>query len=528
MRVFTMKKPTEKSFISSRAIEKDLKALFESEEYLLRQAGPDELEPNENAEDALQIFDQRRAARNSSLPSPHEPKWTHPSVFTLGEGDPVSTITLLARNAVLEAIENGWSGPPYNPFTLAEMRGVKLLPTEEVLDARTRSDSKGRFTIDFNPQRASARMRYSIAHEIGHTLFPDCAAATRNRATHQEMKEDDWQLESLCNIAASEILMPFGTLQEELSMRPSAGLVLDLRRKYFASCEAVANRLIRLTAYPCFGFLARLSEVTSRYFVEYQIVSPSLQEEFAVHRGYVLPHSSKASACTAIGARDQEDARWISSGKQWFVEYIGISPNTGETHPRVLALAFPPLSPDFAITEPLRFLPGDASEPFGAEPKLLVQVVNDQALIWGGGFAKQARKKWPYAQVNFREWAYGRRNLKLGNIHSVNVREDLTLVSLVAQHGFKPSSGPRLRYGSLFSTLEKVAALAIARGATVHMPRIGTGEAGGTWNIIEGIVRETLISRGIKVTIYDLHPRGSDFPRQPAFEFPQKMADELI
>ena len=524
-----MKKPTDKASIGKSTVVKDLKTLFRTGDCLLPGTDRDEVAPAMGLERAQQLFDEWRTTRTGPTKRSGEPNWTHPSVLTLGESDPISEIVTRARSAVLQAIENGWSGPPYNPFTLAEMRGVKLLPTDEVIDARTRSDSKGRFTIDYNPHRAAARMRYSIAHEIGHTLFPDCAAATRNRATHQEMKEDDWQLESLCNIAAAEILMPFGTLQEELSMRPGVGLVLDLRRKYAASCEAVVNRLIRLSTYPCFAFLARLSEDTSRYFVEYHIASPALQDRFAIHRGYVLPHSSKASACTAIGARDQEDARWVSGGKSWFVEYLGISPNTGEPYPRVLALAFPPLPSDFSPAEPLRFLNGDASEPLGAEPKLLLQVVNDQALIWGGGFAKQAKKKWPQAQANFRQWAYGRRNLKLGNVHSVSVREDLTLVSLVAQHGFGGAgSGPKLRYGALFSALEGVAELASARRATVHMPRIGTGEAGGSWNIIEGIVRETLISRGIKAMIYDLHPRDADFARQPSFEFPRKMADELI
>jgi hypothetical protein len=523
-----MKKPTERHSVDRDTVERDLKALFRTEECLLSNVVQGVPKPNINLEETLRLFDESRAFRTSSKRL-HEPKWTNPSVLTLGASDPVSEIVSRARAAVLKAIEQGWAGPPYNPFALAEMRGIKLLPTEEVLDARTTSDSKGRFTTEFNPQRAPARMRYSIAHEIGHTLFDDCAAATRNRATHQEMKDDDWQLESLCNIAAAEILIPFGTLHDEMSMRPSVGLILSLRRKYLASCEAVANRLIRLSAYPCFAFLARLSESTSRYFVEYRIVSPALQEQFAIHRGYVLPPSSKAASCTAIGARDQEDAHWVSSGKEWFVEYLGISPNTGETFPRVLGLAFPPLFADATASEPLKFLPGDASEPFGANRKILLQVVNDGALIWGGGFAKQARKKWPQAQVHFRDWAQGHRNLKLGNIHSVDVREDLTLVSLVAQHGFgKPDSGPRLRYGALFSALEKVAALASTQQATVHMPRIGTGEAGGSWNVIEGIIRETLVARGIEVRIYDLYPRGDEPPKQPSLEFPQKMADELI
>src|SRR5579864_22291 len=523
-----MKKPTEKISISMRTVENDLKTLFQTEDRLPPDTGQDEPEPTVNLEQAVQLFDKLRAARSASTWSSREANWSHPSVLALNEPDPMSAIILRARRTVLDAIERGWSGPPYNPFTLAEMLGMKLLPTEEVLDARTHSNSGGRFTIEFNPQRPAARMRYSIAHELGHTLFPDCAAATRNRATHQEMKDDDWQLESLCNIAAAEILMPFGTLQEELSIRPSTGLVLDLRRKYLVSCEAIVNRLIKLSAYPCVAFFTRLDPVKSRYFVEYRIASPALQEEFAIHRGYVLPHSSKASECIAIGARGQENVRWISGKNSWFVEYLGISPNTGEAYPRVLGLAFPPPSEGFNVAESLRFLPGDASEPLGAELKLLLQVVNDQALVWGGGFAKQARKKWPHAQAQFRQWAYGRQNLKLGNIHSVSVRQDLTLVSLVCQHGFGTAgSGPRLRYGALFSALEKVAELAAEKDATVHMPRIGTGEAGGSWNIIEGIILETLVSKGIKVMIYDLHPRH-DFPRQPSFEFPREMADEVI
>lgn len=524
-----MKKPTERIAVGKNAVEKDLKTLFRTGECLLSGTDQVDLESTIDVERAQRLFDELRTAHTASARLPREPKWTHPSVLTLGESDPISEIVSRARRAVLEAIERGWSGPPYNPFTLAEMRGVKLLPTDEVLDARTRSDSKQHFTIEFNPQRAPARMRYSIAHEIGHTLFPDCAEATRNRATHQEMEGDAWQLESLCNMAAAEILMPFGTIQDELSMRPSAGLILDLRRKYLASCEAVVNRLIRLSNHPCFAFLARRSEAASRYFVEYRVVSPALHEDFSIQRGFVLPHSSKASTCVAIGARDQEDARWVSSGKSWFIEYLGISPNTGEPYPRVLGLAFPPLPADFTTPDSLKCLNGDASEPFGAEPKLLLQMVNDQALVWGGGFAKQSRKKWPHAQTHFRQWAYGRRNLKLGNMHSVSVRQDLTLVSLVAQHGFGGDrSGPKIRYGALFSALEKVAELARVQSATVHMPRIGAGGAGGSWNIIEGIIRETLVSRGIKVTIYDLRPRGSDIPRQPSLEFPQKMADELI
>jgi Zn-dependent peptidase ImmA (M78 family) len=520
-------KKTSKKRVGRFTVERDLKALFQTGNCLLPGVAQKAFDDAMDLQRAKQLFDELQTSRHKPDKRGSDFRWTHPSVLTLNDPDPISAITLRARNMVLEAIQRGWTGPPFNPLALAEMRGIKLLPTDHVLDARTYSDDGQQFTIEYNPQRGAARMRYSIAHELGHTLFTDCADKVRNRATHQEMSADDWQLESLCNIAAAEILLPFGMLQELLSLRPNVGLVLELRRKYLASCEAVVNRLIRLTSWPCVAFLARLSAETSRYFVEYQIASPSLNEEFSVQRGYTLPSSSKISTCTAIGARDQEDARWVSNGKQWFVEYLGISPNTGETQPRVLGLAFPPLASNFKASKPFTSLRGDAAEPFGAEPKLLLQVVNDKASVWGGGFAKQAGKKWPYAQRRFREWVLEGRQLRLGNVHSVSIRDDLTLVSLVAQHGFKPSAGPRLRYSALSSALEKVAYLAIAKGATVHMPRIGAGEAGGDWRIIEGIIQETLTARGITVTVYHLQ-EGEDLSKQPLLDFSQKMADELI
>ncbi len=53
-------------------------------------------------------------------------------------------------------------------------------------------------------------MRFSIAHEIANTLFPDHIERVRNRRAAVVTRNDDWQLELLCNIAAAEFLMPGG------------------------------------------------------------------------------------------------------------------------------------------------------------------------------------------------------------------------------------------------------------------------------------------------------------------------------
>jgi O-acetyl-ADP-ribose deacetylase (regulator of RNase III) len=399
------------------------------------------------------------------------------------------------------------------------------------MDARTRrSEDDRHFIIEFNPQRPPARINYSIAHELGHTLFKDCGAAIRNRVTHEQMEEDEWQLESLCNMAASEILMPIGTLRDELAHTLSLGLVLELRKKYLVSCEAVVNRFLRLTPKPCVAFFARREASTSQYSVEYALKSHAIKTKPRVGRGFRLPKDSQAQSCTNIGMTAREESRWIFPGDlPWYTEYLAISPNAGEIFPRVLCLASPVDSEEGLGSDDIRYRRGDASEPVGADPKILLQLTNDKAQIWGGGFAGQIRRKWPQAQQSFRQWTFDRSNLELGNIHVFEVRSDLTLISVIGQHGFgKVASGPRVRYGALFKALEKVVAEADARSASVHMPRIGTGAAGGSWSVIEGIIRETLITNSISVTVYDVNTGTGGQPQQCTLDLPTGLIDEIV
>ena len=173
--------------------------------------------------------------------------WTNSSVIkALGSDSPVEYITRKARHVVLTAIEDGWTGPPYDPLQLAELLNIDLLPTEEVVDARTRA-AEGKFQIEFNPMRPTARLRFSVAHEIGHTLFPDCAYAIRNRATHEQMQGDEWQLEMLCNVAAAEVLMPIGSLPTADEFVPTVDSVLQYRRRYQALPKPIPLVLLWLT-----------------------------------------------------------------------------------------------------------------------------------------------------------------------------------------------------------------------------------------------------------------------------------------
>jgi len=77
-------------------------------------------------------------------------------------------------------MEAGWSGPPFDPAVLADMLRIEVRPSQDVLDARLVPEARN-VRIEFNPNRSPGRVRYSIAHEIGHTLFPDHAQEARQR-----------------------------------------------------------------------------------------------------------------------------------------------------------------------------------------------------------------------------------------------------------------------------------------------------------------------------------------------------------
>lgn len=236
--------------------------------------------------------------------------WTNPSVRKLLEAtsgpDPVDAITERARRVVLSAIDAGWSGPPFDPLRLADHLGLRVLPSDDVRDARTVPEPGTGSRIEFNPNLSRGRVRYSIAHEIAHTLFPDCSDQIRNRSRHAELSGDEWQLEAMCNIGAAEILMPFGSLPDARKLALTMESMLSLREQFDVSMEALLIRIAHSAEKPIAMFCASRIEhgrFTGRYRVDYSIPSPSWGRE-PRWRG-ILPESTALSECTAIGLRSE-------------------------------------------------------------------------------------------------------------------------------------------------------------------------------------------------------------------------------
>jgi O-acetyl-ADP-ribose deacetylase (regulator of RNase III) len=154
----------------------------------------------------------------------------------------------------------------------------------------------------------------------------------------------------------------------------------------------------------------------------------------------------------------------------------------------------------------IQYQKGDATQPQALGNQIVAHICNDRG-GWGRGFVLAISRRWPEPEAAYRAWFKDRseNDFGLGADQFVPVEPYLWVANMVAQHGMKTgSSGPPIRYKAVRACLGKLAEMAGELDASVHMPRIGCGLAGGKWMLIEPIIADELIAQGIEVTVYDL------------------------
>jgi len=155
----------------------------------------------------------------------------------------------------------------------------------------------------------------------------------------------------------------------------------------------------------------------------------------------------------------------------------------------------------------ITYLKGDATAPSQRGPQIIAHVCNDLG-GWGKGFVLALSKRFPEPERAFRAWHRERatNDFGLGGARLVGVGRDLWVANMIGQHG-KARRGdvgpPPVRYDAIERALSLVGNWALEHGASVHMPRIGTGLAGGKWEKIEPLIRKTLCQREVSVWVYD-------------------------
>jgi O-acetyl-ADP-ribose deacetylase (regulator of RNase III) len=155
---------------------------------------------------------------------------------------------------------------------------------------------------------------------------------------------------------------------------------------------------------------------------------------------------------------------------------------------------------------PLRVVKGDATSPQAAGPKIIAHVCNDLG-GWGKGFVVAVSRRWPEPEKAFRRWHRERagNDFGLGATQVVQVKPDIWVANMVGQRGIRTarSTGVPIRYEAVGQCLVALAEHATRLRASVHMPRIGCGLAGGKWERIEPLVVDALCKKGITTVVYD-------------------------
>jgi O-acetyl-ADP-ribose deacetylase (regulator of RNase III) len=149
---------------------------------------------------------------------------------------------------------------------------------------------------------------------------------------------------------------------------------------------------------------------------------------------------------------------------------------------------------------------GDATEiqvGMDDEYAIIAHVCNNVG-AWGAGFVVPLGKKYPAARNRFIIDAHAALpdRVPMGTVQFELVEPGVIVANMIAMNGVASGRNPRpLQMDQLAICLIKLNAMAERYKATVHMPRIGAGLAGGDWQEIASLLTRTMTAN---VVIYTL------------------------
>lgn len=187
----------------------------------------------------------RRSDRKSEF-------WLHPAVQALLESEPElecprEAVRRKASEIRAKAATRGWTGPPFDMEVLASLRGMPVEAAGWLTDEQDGCLVVGDPTIIYvNPSLKSHRKRFTIAHEIVHLVLPGVDLKPGKRHWTSYLFEAQSPVEQLCQVGASELLMPSSTVREMARQ----GRYLEVARKigdeFDVSLEAAVRTLVDL------------------------------------------------------------------------------------------------------------------------------------------------------------------------------------------------------------------------------------------------------------------------------------------
>lgn len=171
----------------------------------------------------------------------------------MGEEDPVAAVRAKAQQVIRDFQNIFNEAPPFDMKALASFRGLTWSNDDPRYseDSEIAPEGEG-VVLRVNQSRPESRQRFSIGHEIGHTLFPDYHLEVRCRRRAGRFSADPMDvLEALCDAAASEFIFPSPWFPGRVaSLKISASAVAALAADFLASRDATVRRLVELHSAP--------------------------------------------------------------------------------------------------------------------------------------------------------------------------------------------------------------------------------------------------------------------------------------
>lgn len=171
-----------------------------------------------------------------------------------GADDPESAIRILARRLIDHARRQlDLDRPPFDLEMIAGLLGIPLCDEspQHSEDAEL-VPVPGGVKMRVNRARPHVRRRFSIGHELGHTFFPDyeLELKRRHKCDSTGPQSIDIEIERLCDIAASEFVLPVPWFMEDADSVSDAERMVELAKQYEASRDATVRRYVELATEP--------------------------------------------------------------------------------------------------------------------------------------------------------------------------------------------------------------------------------------------------------------------------------------
>jgi Zn-dependent peptidase ImmA (M78 family) len=183
----------------------------------------------------------------------------------------VNMVIEKAKALINDSIKRrGHDRPPFLPYELAANVNIKKVERTDLgdLSAMLLKTNDG-YIVKINNQHSVFRQNFSFAHEIGHILLGELElepiiAKIEYRTSNPQINEMTKirTKERLCDIAASELLMPeFSFIKYVRNFDISINSLEKLTRVFGSSLQSTAIRMAEISPIPCITLCWKIQKI---------------------------------------------------------------------------------------------------------------------------------------------------------------------------------------------------------------------------------------------------------------------------